>query len=231
MLKIVVLTGSGISKESGLSTFRDHDGLWEGYNVHDVATIDAWYRNPEKVLQFYNERRKQAYKAQPNSAHLALKELEAFAKVTIITQNVDDLHEKAKSEHVIHLHGSLFEAIPENHPQDVIYIGDRPIFLGDLSDSGFQLRPNIVWFGEMVPKMEEAIFETVSADIFIVVGTSLSVYPAASLLQYVQPNAPIYIVDPVLPPVSERKNAHIFIQAPATVGVVELVEQLKKAYT
>ncbi len=231
MLKIVVLTGSGISKESGLSTFRDHDGLWEGHNVHDVASIDAWYRNPEKVLQFYNDRRKQAYHAQPNVAHHALKELETFADVTIITQNVDDLHEKALSEHVIHLHGSLFEAIPDNHPQDVIYIGDKSLFVGDKCDRGYQLRPNIVWFGEMVPKMEEAMFETLSADIFIVIGTSLLVYPAASLLHYVQPNVPIYIVDPVLPPVSERKNAHIFIQAPASEGVVELVEQLKKAYT
>jgi NAD-dependent deacetylase len=229
MLKIVVLTGSGISKESGLSTFRDHDGLWEGHNVHEVASIDAWYKNPEKVLDFYNQRRIQAYNAQPNLAHLALKELELFSEVTIITQNVDDLHEKAGSEYIIHLHGSLFEAYPDNHPQNVVYIGNKSIYLGDTCDKGFQLRPNIVWFGEMVPKMEEAMFETLSADIFIVIGTSLLVYPAASLLHYVQPNVPIYIVDPILPPISERKNAHIFIQANATEGVVELVEQLKKS--
>lgn len=230
MKKIVVLTGSGISRESGLATFRDHDGLWEGHSVHEVASIDGWNINPKKVLEFYNERRKKAAIAQPNIAHLGLKELEKIAEVSIITQNVDDLHEKAGSLQIIHLHGSLFEVFPENHPSKVISIGDKPIYLGDTDENGFQLRPNIVWFGEMVPKMEEAMFEVLSADVFIVIGTSLLVYPAASLLHYVQPGVPIFVIDPVLPPINERLNKITFIQAPASIGVPQLIKDLKESY-
>ncbi|TNE71095.1 NAD-dependent deacylase [bacterium] len=227
MKKIVALTGSGISKESGLSTFRDHDGLWEGYNVHEVASIDGWYANPQKVLDFYNQRRIQAFNAQPNRAHSELAKIESEYEVCIITQNVDDLHEKAGSTHVIHLHGSLFEAYPENHPTEIIHIGDKEIHFGDKAENGFQLRPNIVWFGEMVPKMEEAIFEVLSADVFVVIGTSLLVYPAASLLHYVQKKVPVYIVDPVIPPVAERNSSFIFIQEDASIGVPIFIDQLR----
>jgi len=228
--KITILTGSGISKESGLSTFRDHDGLWEGHPVQDVASIDGWLRNPKKVLDFYNERRFNAYDALPNQAHLSLKELEEYFDVTIITQNVDDLHEKAKSSHIIHLHGSLFEVIPENHPSLIQNIGNKAIHLGDKDSNGFQLRPNIVWFGEMVPRMNEAMLEVMSADIIIIIGTSLLVYPAASLIHYVHQNAPIYIIDPVSPPISESDLNITFIQKSATVGVPQLVKQLKNSY-
>jgi len=228
--KITILTGSGISKESGLSTFRDHDGLWEGYPVQDVASIDGWIKNPKKVLDFYNDRRISAFKAVPNQAHLSLKDLEEYYDVTIITQNVDDLHEKAGSKNVVHLHGSLFEAFPENHPALVQFIGNKSIHLGDKDENGYQLRPNIVWFGEMVPKMDEAMFEVMSADIVIIIGTSLIVYPAASLIHYVHQNSPIYIVDPVIPPISESKLNFTFIQTNATIGVPTLVKQLLNNY-
>jgi len=228
--KITILTGSGISKESGLSTFRDHDGLWDGFPVHEVASIDGWQNNPQKVLDFYNSRRLIAFKAQPNAAHLSIKELEEYYEVTIITQNVDDLHKKAGSKKIIQLHGSLFEAIPENHPSSIIYIGNTSIHLGDTDTNGFQLRPNIVWFGEVVPKMEEAMFEVRSADIFIIIGTSLLVYPAASLIHYVHQDAPIFIIDPVIPPISESNLSIKFIQKSATIGVPQLVKQLINDY-
>ncbi len=223
--KVVVLTGSGISAESGLSTFRDSGGLWEGYNVNEVASIEGWYANPKKVLDFYNLRREQAAQSSPNDAHLALKELEEEYDVTIITQNIDALHEKAGSTNVIHLHGELTKARSENNPEEVIEIGDRQINLNDRSKDGSQLRPYIVWFGEMVPMIEVAIDELATADYFIVIGTSLSVYPAANLIHYVNSEIPKVIIDPVKPDLllsSEWKH----IQKNAVLGVPELVKDL-----
>jgi NAD-dependent deacetylase len=228
--KITILTGSGISKESGLSTFRDHDGLWEGYPVHEVASIDGWLNNPKKVLDFYNERRIKAFNAVPNEAHLALKKLENYFKVTIITQNVDDLHEKANSSNIVHLHGSLFESFPDNHPSNIKYIGSNQITLGDTDENGFQYRPNIVWFGEMVPKMEEAVYEVMSADIFVIIGTSLLVYPAASLIHYIQQDIPVFVVDPCIPPLDVSDVNVNYIEAIASVGVPQLVENLIENY-
>lgn len=229
MKKICVLTGSGISTESGLATFRDHDGLWDGYSVHEVASIEGWIKNPSKVLDFYNERRVKAAQVLPNKAHLLLAELEASAEVSIITQNVDNLHQRAGSSTVIELHGNLFEAYPDNQPLEIRHIGLNPIVLGDVNEKGYQLRPNIVWFGEMVPKMEEAIFEVISADIFVIIGTSLLVYPAASLLSYVQKGVPVYVIDPVVPPISIQNNIK-FIQEKATIGVPILIEDLLKKF-
>jgi len=223
--KVVVLTGSGISAESGLSTFRDSGGLWEGYNVNEVASIDGWKVNPKKVLDFYNLRREQAALSSPNDAHLALKLLEVKYDVIIITQNIDALHEKAGSSKVIHLHGELTKARSENNPKEVIEIGNRQIHLNDLSKDGSQLRPNIVWFGEMVPMIEIAIEELATADYFIVIGTSLSVYPAANLIHYVNSEISKVIIDPAKPDVllsSDWKH----IKKKAVLGVPELVKDL-----
>ncbi|GGF10743.1 SIR2 family NAD-dependent protein deacylase [Hymenobacter cavernae] len=223
--KIVVLTGAGISAESGLATFRGSDGLWEGHRVEDVATPEAFARNPALVLDFYNQRRAAARAAQPNAGHLALVALERDYDVVIVTQNVDNLHERAGSKHVIHLHGQLFESRSTRY-KELVYpmTGDR-IDLGDLCEKGHQLRPNIVWFGEEVPLMERAIEEAATADIFMVVGTSLQVYPAAGLVNYAPSNCPIYIIDPHQPPVSSRHNLH-FIVEPATTGVPKVAAGL-----
>jgi len=223
--KIVVLTGAGISAESGLATFRGSDGLWEGHRVEDVATPEAFARNPALVLEFYNERRAAARAAQPNAGHLALVALERDYDVVIVTQNVDNLHERAGSTHVIHLHGQLFESRSTRY-QELVYpmTGDR-IELGNLCEKGHQLRPNIVWFGEEVPLMERAIEEAATANIFMVVGTSLQVYPAAGLVNYAPNECPIYIIDPNQPPVSSRRNLH-FIVEPATTGVPKVVAEL-----
>ncbi|MEX0608373.1 MAG: NAD-dependent deacylase [Balneolaceae bacterium] len=195
--KIVVITGAGISAESGLSTFRDSGGLWEKHNINEVASIQGWNINPQKVLNFYNLRRKQAAAAQPNNAHKALAKLENhFDEVVIITQNVDDLHERGGSTKVIHLHGELSKARSERDESIIFDIGEKPINLGDKASDGAQLRPHIVWFGEMVPLMEKAFDEVESADILIVIGTSLLVYPAASLINYSKPGIPKYIIDP-----------------------------------
>ncbi|MDX1592342.1 MAG: NAD-dependent deacylase [Balneolaceae bacterium] len=199
MPKLVVLSGSGVSAESGLATFRDSGGLWEGYDVQEVASIDGWHLNREKVLKFYNTRRKQAAGVQPNLAHKAIAELENAFDVTVVTQNVDDLHERAGSSTVIHLHGMLRQARSEADESIVVDIGSDPIQPGDTAPDGSQLRPNVVWFGEPVPEMETAAKEVSSADIFIVIGTSLSVYPAASLVNYTKQGIPRYIVDPSVP--------------------------------
>src|ERR1043165_164353 len=181
--KLVVLTGAGISAESGLKTFRDSDGLWEGYNIEDVATPRAWRKDPQRVLDFYNERRKNVADATPNAAHIALAELETRFDVCIITQNIDDLHERAGSTNIIHLHGEIFKMRSETSPNLISEIrGD--ILLGDCAPDGCQYRPHIVWFEEAVPKIEEAIPIVHNADIFAVVGTSLAVYPAAGLVNY-----------------------------------------------
>lgn len=193
--RIVVLTGAGISAESGIKTFRDSDGLWENHRLEDVATPEAWRRNPELVLRFYNERRRHLLAAEPNDGHRALVELEKKYDVQIITQNVDDLHERAGSQHVMHLHGELRKARSVQNPS-LILARDTDIALGDTASDGGQLRPHIVWFGEAVPMLQPASQLAEQAEIFLVVGTSLQVYPAASLMLYSDPDIPYYYIDP-----------------------------------
>ncbi len=223
--KIVVLTGAGISAESGLRTFRDAGGLWEGYDVMEVASIDGWRRNPALVLDFYNQRRKQARSAKPNAGHMALAQLEAEFDVTIVTQNVDTLHEQAGSTDVIHLHGNLFQSKSSVDDSLIYDIGEQEINLGDKCEKGSQLRPNIVWFGEMVPMMEVAARIASGSDIFMVVGTSLAVYPAASLIDFVNPEAPKYIIDPKIPDLYGT-HYHSFEEV-ASSGVVKAIQHLK----
>ena len=193
--KLVVLTGAGISAESGISTFRDANGLWESHDIMEVASIDGYQRNPKLVQEFYNQRRKQLFEVVPNAAHLFLKELENDFEVSILTQNVDDLHERAGSTKVIHLHGELRKARSEKDENLIIDWNDD-IKFGDLAVDGNQLRPHIVWFGEMVPEIENAIDEVLTADILIIIGTSMQVYPAASLKDYAKQNLPIIYIDP-----------------------------------
>jgi NAD-dependent deacetylase len=223
MKKLVVLTGSGISSESGLKTFRDSGGLWENYDVMEVASFDGWTRNMELVLRFYNERRAQLESAVPNNAHKVLVELEEYFDVHIITQNVDNLHEKAGSRNVLHLHGILTRARSTGDPELIYEIGYKPIYPGDCCDKGYQLRPDIVWFGEAVPAIESAASVTAEADIFIVVGTSMVVYPAAGLIDYVPKHAPLFLIDPNDVAVPIYKPIH-FIREKASAGM----EQLKK---
>lgn len=224
--KIVVLTGAGISAESGLRTFRDSDGLWEGYEVTEVATPRAWRKDPALVLKFYNERRKNVAGAKPNAAHIGLAELEKDFDVTIVTQNIDDLHERAGSTNIIHLHGEIFKMRSESDESLIKEIkGD--IQIGDLAEDGGQFRPAIVWFEEPVPKIEDAIRVTYAADIFIVVGTSLVVYPAAGLINYVEHHIPKYVVDKRIPYISPMQNLTL-IEKPATEGVNELRALLAK---
>lgn len=223
--KIVVLSGAGISAESGLATFRDADGLWENYRIEDVATADAWVRNPTLVQEFYNKRRKQALDAQPNAGHKALVALEQKYDVTVITQNVDNLHEKAGSSKVLHLHGELSKMRSSGDPSLIYDIGGDEIQMGDLCPKGFQLRPHIVWFGEEVPMMEVAFEETLEADIFIVVGTSLAVYPAAGLAYAVPKGVPIFVVDPHTPDLGKNPNV-TYIVEPATTGLTKLADEL-----
>ena len=214
---LAVLTGAGVSAESGISTFRDSNGLWENYNVEDVASIEGWHRNPGLVLDFYNTRRKELRDARPNAAHLAIAELEKEFNVTVVTQNVDNLHERAGSTRVIHLHGELTKARPEDRYNDrdnfseesVFDIGYGEIHLGDLAPDGAQLRPHIVWFGEAVPKIGQAIDVVEGADILLIVGTSLQVYPAAGLYRYAGNDTPIYIIDPKDVPVADSRITHI----------------------
>ncbi len=204
--KIVILSGAGISAESGIKTFRDADGLWEGHDVMQVASPQGWHADQELVLEFYNQRRKQALKAKPNKGHLIIADLEKDFDVVVITQNVDNLHEKAGSSHVIHLHGELFKSQSTQDSNLVYDVKGWELKSGDFCQLGSQLRPSIVWFGEPVPLMDIAIEETLSADIFIVVGTSLQVYPAAGLLEYVDNDKPKFIVDPNIPDVQQRSN-------------------------
>lgn len=223
MKKIVVLTGAGMSAESGINTFRDADGLWEGHDVMEVATPEGFKQNPELVLDFYNQRRQQLLSVKPNSAHNALADLEKKYDVTIITQNVDDLHERAGSSDVIHLHGELLKARSVANDND-IYDCKNDIVMGDLCPKGTQLRPHIVWFGEAVPMLENAVEITATADILIIIGTSMQVYPAASLIDYVKSGIPIYFIDP-----KPAVNANNFdnltvISQKATVGVKQLLE-------
>jgi NAD-dependent deacetylase len=208
-MKIVVLTGAGISAESGIPTFRDAHGLWEGHDVMEVASPQGWAANQELVLNFYNERRKNALSAKPNRGHQILAELEQDHKVVIITQNVDNLHEKAGSTNVNHLHGELFKSRSTVDDKLVYDVDDWELNTGDLCEKGSQLRPDIVWFGEEVPMMDIAIQEAMSADIFVIIGTSMAVYPAAGLINYVAENIPKYIIDPHLPDVPVLPNLHL----------------------
>jgi NAD-dependent deacetylase len=224
---IVVLTGAGISAESGLKTFRDsEDGLWNGYDIEDVATPRAWRRNPQLVLDFCNYRRAEVLKAQPNAGHLGLAALETDFDVTIITQNIDDLHERAGSTRIVHLHGEIFKMRSERN-ENLIYPITGDIKLGDTADDGAQLRPHIVWFEEPVPMIETAAAICADADTFVVVGTSLVVYPAASLIHYAPPLCPKFIVDKSIPTTSGVRNL-IAIELPATQGVPELHKMLRE---
>ena len=221
--KVIVLTGAGISAESGISTFRDSDGLWEQYRVEDVATHEAYLRNPELVLNFYNERRRQLFQVKPNEGHRQLVRLEERYDVHIITQNIDNRHEQAGSTNVLHLHGELTKARSDRNDNLIIDIGDRDIHLGDKAPDGAQLRPHIVWFGEAVPNIEPAAELCEQADYFIVVGTSMNVYPAAGLIHYVPRSTPCYLVDPKAVPIS--RPITIF-QEKAGTGVKKVVDAL-----
>lgn len=225
MKNIVILTGAGISAESGLKTFRDSDGLWEGYNIEDVATPDAWRRNPALVQKFYNERRKNVLDAKPNAAHYALARLEEKYDVTVITQNIDDLHERGGSTHVVHLHGIITRSQSSKNPNLTYPINGWEIKMGELCELGSQLRAHVVWFGEDVPMIATAAQICRQADIFILVGSSLAVYPAAGLVNYVPRHTPKYIVDPKIPYISDG-DGFVKIEEKATVGVVKLVNEL-----
>lgn len=223
--KIVVLTGAGISAESGIKTFRDSGGLWEGHDIMEVASPQGWAKNPDLVLDFYNLRRAQLAGVKPNEGHNALVRLEEKFDVTIITQNVDDLHERAGSTHILHLHGELTKVRSSQHPELVYSWGYKNIKSGDTCERGSQLRPHIVWFGEGVPLYGVAEHHTAQADLLLVIGTSLVVYPAAGLTEVVRQGTPVYIIDPNLP--DTRPNPYLTkIGEPATLGVPKLVDQL-----
>lgn len=224
-MRIAVLTGAGISAESGLKTFRDSNGLWEGHDVMEVASPEGFARNPEIVLDFYNQRRRQLLTVQPNAAHFALTELQKKHDVTIITQNVDDLHERAGSKSVIHLHGELLKA-RSTVDENLILDWKKDLNLGDCCENDHQLRPHVVWFGEMVPMIEVAAEVVENADSIIIVGTSMQVYPAAGLIQYAQPDAHIYFVDPN-PSISETKRISVLAEN-ASTGVPKVVALLEQ---
>lgn len=228
--KLVILTGAGMSAESGISTFRDSNGLWENYRVEDVATPEGFASNPKLVLDFYNQRRRELLKTVPNAGHIGLVDLEKSFAVNIITQNVDDLHERAGSKNVIHLHGELMKScsVKDLNTPYPIDSGDPDIHLGDKAPDGSQLRPFIVWFGEAVPMIEPAIKEVGSCDIFVVIGTSLNVYPAAGLLNYVRRGQPIYLIDPK--EVKTYRNDVIQLMCGASEGVQRLTEILEVKY-
>lgn len=227
MKKIVVLTGAGVSAESGIKTFRDEDGLWEGHDIMEVASPAGYENNPELVLDFYNKRRKQLFEVQPNTAHLILAELEQDFDVTIITQNVDDLHERAGSSKVIHLHGELLKARNEKDINSVID-WKKDIRLGDLDSNNIQLRPHIVWFGEEVPEMERAMDCIEAADYLLVIGTSLQVYPAAGLINYVTEDVLIYYIDPKPATIYDLDNPIKIIPLTATEGMKVVREELRR---
>lgn len=226
--KLIVLTGAGMSAESGIATFRDADGLWNKYRVEDVATPEGFAANPELVLEFYNYRRKELLKTKPNAGHIGLVELEKDFDVYIITQNVDNLHERAGSSRVMHLHGELMKVCPVNNFQKTYELSpENPeIHLGDTDGDGNQLRPHVVWFGEAVPMIEPAIEQVREGDIFVVIGTSLNVYPAAGLLNYAKQGAPIFLIDPK--PVNAHRNDIHHLQTGASEGVRQLTELLQK---
>lgn len=234
MNRIAVLTGAGVSAESGLGTYRDNGGLWDNYDPAEVASIEGWMRNPGKVLDFYNMQRRNLAKVQPNEAHRLIAELEKKYRVDVITQNVDNLHERAGSTHVLHLHGEVTKVRPENSYNDYDGFSEKQVFdvgygevsLGDKAPNGVQLRPHIVFFGEAVPKLMEAIDIVSRADIVLIVGTSLSVYPAASLYRYASSNAPIWLIDPKPVPIHDSRIQQL--QMVATEGMRELYSKLVK---
>lgn len=230
MKKLVVLTGAGISAESGIKTFRDAGGLWEGHDVMDVASPAGWQRDRELVLDFYNQRRKQALTVKPNAGHLALARLEQDFDVTIVTQNIDNLHEKAGSSKVIHLHGELFK-VRSSVDENLVYELDGwELKTGDKCEKGSQLRPHVVWFGEAVPMMEIAIQEAMLADVFMIVGTSLLVYPAAGLMDFVGEHVPKFLVDPNLPDIRPYLNLQMY-EEPASTGVAKVAAILKNEFS
>jgi NAD-dependent deacetylase len=223
---LVILSGAGVSQESGLKTFRDMGGLWEQYDVTQVASFEAWEKSPELVMRFYNERRKQLFDAKPNAAHLGIADLENDFNVQIVTQNVDDLHELAGSTNVLHLHGELRKARSTIDPSLIYKMNNWELKFGDTCELGSQLRPHIVWFGEAVPNIQKALPIVQKADILVVVGTSLAVYPAASLVNYTQAEIPIFVVDPGHPEV-HKKNV-VYIQKKARKGIIQLKSKLEK---
>lgn len=227
MKRLIVLTGAGISAESGIATFRDSGGLWEGHKVEDVATPEGWKKNPSLVLDFYNQRRKRALEAKPNQGHIILAQLENDFDVTVVTQNVDNLHEKAGSSKVIHLHGSLFESRSTVDEKLVYPINGWELNIGDVCVKGSQLRPNIVWFGEQVPMIEVAAYHASRADIFLVVGTSMVVYPAAGLIHEVPVETPKFVVDPQLPEIGHIPHLTM-IQEKASTGMYKVKAMLYK---
>lgn len=216
MKNLVILTGAGISAESGIQTFRDQNGLWEGHNIMQVASQKGFKENPAIVLDFYNKRRRQLLEVTPNSAHYNLVKLEEFYNVRIITQNVDDLHERAGSKHILHLHGELLK-VRSTHNVNEIYSWNKDLYVGDVCKNGFQLRPHIVWFGENVPLIEEAIKCVKKAAIFVIIGTSLQVYPAANLIEYLDEEVPIYYIDPLPSPINKQSQVKV-LQQKATEG-------------
>ena len=227
--RIAILTGAGMSAESGLATFRDSNGLWEGHDVYAVATPEGWHADKELVLSFYNERRRQLLEAKPNKGHLLLTELEKKFDVTVITQNVDDLHERAGTSKVIHLHGELFKVRSTGY-ENLIYDWRKDLKIGDLCEKGYQLRPHIVWFGEAVPMLEKAIRQILLSDILLIIGTSMQVYPAAGLVHYLPPGRMIYYVDPN-PNISYELSKSPFLKViseKASSGVPILVDLLMK---
>lgn len=240
MKRITILTGAGVSKESGIETFRDSkDSLWNNHKIEDVATIEAWHKNPELVLDFYNQRRKQLETVEPNDAHKLIAKLEEKFHVDIITQNIDNLHERAGSKNILHLHGELTKAKSSGSDSETKDIGYGDIKIGDICSQGFQLRPMVIWFGESVPGLQRAADLVYDADIVIVIGTSFTVYPAASLMTYAKSNTPIYIIDPSGPPLYSLKEAgykndisrtsdgkYTHYKYPATVGMKMLFDEL-----
>ncbi|MEO6683761.1 MAG: Sir2 family NAD-dependent protein deacetylase [Ginsengibacter sp.] len=226
---LVVLTGAGLSAESGLQTFRDIDGLWMGHDVYEVASPEGWKKDPGLVLDFYNMRRNEVVKALPNSAHIGIAELQKYFKVTVITQNVDDLHERAGAENVLHLHGEIFKMRSEKCAgipgQGIVYDIRENISIGDKAPDGGQLRPHIVWFGEQVPNIIEAAEIMATADLFLLAGTSMQVYPAAGLIDYLRNDIPKYIIDKNPPPVSAHHNFHV-LKGTATDGIKKLKDIL-----
>lgn len=223
--KLVVLTGAGISAESGLRTFRDSDGLWEGHDVYEVASPNGWQKNPSLVQEFYNLRRKDVLAAKPNEAHTGLAELEQWYDVRIITQNIDDLHERGGSSRVLHLHGEILKMRSEYDETQLFDILED-IQMGQMAPDGGQFRPHVVWFGEDVSMIQPAVLEIVQADVFVLIGTSLNVYPAAGLVNYLRADVPRFIIDKKIPPVSDSANWTL-IEKPATEGIAELKELLK----
>ncbi len=225
-MHITVLTGAGISAESGIPTFRGAGGLWEGFKVEDVASPEGWLRDQKMVLQFYNARRKAVKNANPNKAHLDLAALEQHHHVQIITQNIDDLHERAGSKNIVHLHGEIFKSRSVKN-ESIIYDCEGDINFGDIATDGGQLRPHIVWFGEQVPNLEKAITLTERSDILVIIGTSMLVYPAASLLHYAPYDIPVYIINPEIPEMNKKSNYH-FIKKNASEGVAEFIRDVLK---